>query len=331
MKNRKKMMLFAAAVLSAAALFAGCTTASAVSLEEAKDLVLETAGAENAVVLELETDRDDGVYELELIVDGVRYEYEVDSRTGQVREAEQEDGRPVSAETTPVDAEKYITMEQARAIAYTHAGVDEEQAVDKSYDFDDGYYEIDFEYDGWDYEYDISNTGEILKSEKTPDDDRPAQTVPAETQAQRITLEEAKAIAYAHAGVSENEVYDKSYERDDGVYEIDFEHGGWDYEYEISRTGEILKSEKDADHDDHHNDDHHTSASQPAQSTRISAEEAWTIALNHAGLTADQIRDRDSEFDDGRWELSFESGRTEYEYHIAADGTILNWEKNTDN
>ena len=68
----------------------------------------------------------------------------------------------------------------------------------------------------------------------------------------------------------------------------------------------------------------------PAQtkSDRISAEKALSIALNHAGVT--DARDRDVEGDDGRWEVCFEPGRTEYEYDISADGTILHWEKEID-
>ena len=260
MKNWKKMIVTAAA-FGSLALFAGCTTASAVSLDEAKEIVQQTVGAPNAVVVELDTDRDDRVYELEVLVDGVSYEFEVDSRTGQVREAEQETARP-AAETQPRESEPAaITLEEAKAIAYAHAGVNEADAWDKSYERDDGMYEIDFEYDGWDYEYDISYTGQILKSEKDPDDDRrtaaPAETTPTETKPAETTPAETKP-------------------------------------------------------------------------QRITAEEAWTIALNHAGLTASDIRDRDCEWDDGRWELSFESGRTEYEYKISADGTILKAEKDTD-
>ena len=262
MKNWKKMIA-AAAVLTSLALFAGCTSASAVSLEEAKDLVKEKTGAQNAQVIELEPDREDGVYELEIIIDGVGYEFEVDSRTGAVREVERE------ADLT--------TAAQA---------------------------------------------------------DQPAESRPAESRPAAITLEEAKAIAYAHAGVSEADAYDKSCEADDGRYEIDFDYDGWEYEYDISFTGEILKSRKDQD------DDRRAAQTQPAEtkpagttqketkSERISAEQALSIALDHAGVS--DARDRDVEWDDGRWEVSFESGRTEYEYYLRADGTIVHWEKEND-
>lgn len=278
MKNWKKMIVTAAAFASLA-LFAGCTSASAVSADEAKDLVRQTVGDPAAVVVELESDRDDGVYELEVIVDGVGYEYEVDSRTGQLREVEREDDLSATrpAETKPVETQPVETV--------------------------------------------------------------PAQTKPVETQPQRITIDEARAIAYAHAGVDADKAYDKSSERDDGVYEIDFEYDGWEYEYDVSYDGTILKSQKDRD-DDRRPAETKPVETKPAEtkpvetkpaenkSERISAEKALSIAMSHAGVS--DIRDRDVEWDDGRWEVSFESGAYEYEYKIAADGTVLRWEKEHD-
>ena len=152
---------------------------------------------------------------------------------------------------------------------------------------------------------------------------------PDPTAARTITLEEAKAIAYAHAGVSESDALDKSYERDDGIFEIDFEHGGFEYDYDISRQGEILKVEKEPERSAK-SAESKPAETKPAQtkSDRIRAEKALSIALDHAGIP--NARDRDVEWDDGRWEVSFESGRTEYEYDISADGTILRWEKEID-
>ena len=283
MKKTRKKMILSATVLTALALFAGCTRANAAS-------PAPTA-----------------------------------ART---------------AETQP--AAQTITLEEAKAIAYAHAGVSESDALDKSYERDDGIYEIDFEHGGFEYDYDISRQGEILKVEKEPERTaKPAQTQPTETKpaVKTITLEEAKAIAYAHAGVSESDALDKSYERDDGIYEIDFEHGGYEYDYDISRQGEILKVEKEPERSAKPAQTQPTETkpaeSKPAEtkpaetkSDRISAEKALSIALDHAGVT--DARDRDVEWDDGRWEVSFESGRTEYEYDISADGTILRWEKEID-
>ena len=266
MKNSWKKMILTAAALTALALFAGCTTASAVSLEEAKTLVQETMGAKDAVVIEQETDREEGVYELEIIVDGTVYEFEVDSATGAIRELERETPKTTQpAETKPVQTQpaqaKTITLDEAKAIAYAHAGVSESDAYDRSYERDDGIFEIDFDYDGWEYEYHISLEGEILSSRKERDDDpRPAQTQPAETKPVETKPSEQKT------------------------------------------------TEKKSD--------------------RISAEKALSIALGHAGVS--DAFDREVEWDDGRWEVSFQSGRTEYDYDISADGTILRWEKELD-
>ena len=159
-----------------------------------------------------------------------------------------------AAETAPAR----IDLGQAKAIAYTHAGVDESAAADKSYDFDDGVYEIEFDQGGWEYDYRIAPDGTILHAEKTPEPTRPAETQPRETLPAETRPAEKKS--------------DKS-------------------------TG----------------------------SDRISAEKALSIALNHAGVT--DVRDRDVEWDDGRWEVSFDAGRTEYDYYIAADGSILRWDQ----
>lgn len=266
MKNWKKMIVTAAAFASLA-LFAGCTAASAVSADEAKELVRQTVGDPAAVVVELDSDRDDGVYELEVIVDGVGYEYEVDSRTGQLREVEREDDIPAEtkpvetvpaetkpAETVPAETQpRRITIDEAGAIAYAHAGVDADKAYDKSSERDDGVYEIDFEYDGWEYEYDISYEGTILNSRKDRDDDRPVETKPAETRPDRISREKALSIAMNHAGVSS--ARDRDVEWDDGRWEVSFEAGGHEYDYDISADGTILRWEKE--HDDDHDHDHH--------------------------------------------------------------------------
>ncbi|MBQ4550500.1 MAG: PepSY domain-containing protein [Oscillospiraceae bacterium] len=284
MKNRKKMIL-TVSLLTALALFAGCSTAAAVSPE--------TIPAVTAA---------------------------------------------------PV----FLDLGQVKAIAYDHAGVAESAATDRSYDFDDGRYEIEFDHGGWEYDYHIAPDGTILRVEKTPEPTRPAETRPVETQpvetkpvetkpatSTRITSEEARTIAYAHAGVKESDAYDRSWERDDGRYEIEFSHDGWDYDYTVSYEGKVLRSHREPDDDRPKTTK--PAETQPAEqkpaetqpkSGRISAEKALSIALSHAGVT--DVRDKDVEWDDGRWEVSFDSGRTEYDYKISADGTILRWEKEND-
>ena len=64
----------------------------------------------------------------------------------------------------------------------------------------------------------------------------------------------------------------------------------------------------------------------------LSGEDAWSIALEHAGLTLEEVEGlrAEGEIDDGvpRYEVQFHVGRVEYEYEIHAEtGEILSFER----
>ena len=72
-----------------------------------------------------------------------------------------------------------------------------------------------------------------------------------------------------------------------------------------------------------------------APDPELTEAQAVAIALEHAGLTEEQVAylnvhlDRD----DGRWvyEIEFREGRTEYEYSVrASDGKIVDYDKDWD-
>ena len=145
----------------------------------------------------------------------------------------------------------------------------------------------------------------------------PETTLPAvETAPALLDLGQVKAIAYAHAGVDEAAAADKSYDFDDGVYEIEFDQGGWEYDYRIAPDGTILHAEKTpeptrpaetqpretlpAETKPAEKKSTEKKSDKSTKSDRISAEKALSIALNHAGVT--DVRDRDVEWDDGRWD-----------------------------
>lgn len=72
------------------------------------------------------------------------------------------------------------------------------------------------------------------------------------TGADRLTREEAQAIALSHAGLTASDVKGLrvEYDVDDGVpeYEVEFHADGFEYDYEIhAQTGAILKSQKERD------------------------------------------------------------------------------------
>ena len=166
----------------------------------------------------------------------------------------------------------YIGEAEAKRIALAHAGVNEGDIY--GYEFEMDYehgamiYELEFDCAGSEYEYDINaKTGEIIKFESdrrgsvspAPTAAPDAATAPASTPTPSSTpkptanaesgyIGEAKAkqIALAHAGVSEGSIseFECELDREDGimVYEIDFECGNYEYEYEINAaTGEIVK------------------------------------------------------------------------------------------
>ena len=64
----------------------------------------------------------------------------------------------------------------------------------------------------------------------------------------------------------------------------------------------------------------------------ITREEAWKIALDHLGFTADQVEHlrTESEIDDGipQYDVEFHQGDWEYEFEISAEtGKILSFDK----
>ena len=68
----------------------------------------------------------------------------------------------------------------------------------------------------------------------------------------KITAEEAKQAALKHAGLNESDITDVDIDldRDNGVliYEVDFNHGGIEYDYDINaETGEVISADKDRD------------------------------------------------------------------------------------
>ena len=67
----------------------------------------------------------------------------------------------------------------------------------------------------------------------------------------------------------------------------------------------------------------------------LTEEQALAIALEHAGLTEEQVSYLNAHLDrdDGRWvyEIEFREGRTEYEYAVnASSGKIVDYDKDWD-
>ena len=152
-------------------------------------------------------------------------------------------------------AQTGITLEDAKAMALEDAGFAEtDVTVAKvQFDYDDGIavYDVEFYADGKEYDYEINaETGAVVS--------RSMETLPTgagavQEGASYIGVDQAKANAANHAGVStENVSFSKAkLENDDGrtVYEVEFFLDGTEYEYVIDAyTGEILEAEQDSGH-----------------------------------------------------------------------------------
>ena len=167
-----------------------------------------------------------------------------------------------SAPEIPSAPSEGVTEADARRIALEHAGLSENDVSALTFfktekEFDDGRaeYEIKFSADSTKYDYTIdAETGAILSFETEADDAKfsfDAGENPPSAPSE-IGPEEAKAIALAHAGVSESDAARLEVKRDrDGgrtEYEVEFYVGRTEYSYEIdAASGEILNFEPDND------------------------------------------------------------------------------------
>ena len=167
-----------------------------------------------------------------------------------------------------------------------------------------------------------------------------------------IGVEAAKSAAFAHAGLDASQVtmgeVDFDYEDGRMVYELEFYASGAEYEYDIdASTGAVAKSSQEggrtqtgsgAGSGGASGNVSSGAGSGTAQSgaggtsADIGREAALAAALNHAGVSQDQVYGLEvkQEYDDGRleYEIEFKTGGWEYEYTIsAADGAILDYER----
>ena len=250
-------------------------TSAAVSMEEAKTIALNDAGvnAEDAHFYETKGDYEDGrvVYEIEFVAGNIEYDYEIEKATGKILNKDHEiesenyvrstqDNTTAAADPSSraassassdniTTANSGITLENAKTIALTNAGVNAADAtcVKAKEDRDDGrtVYEIEFYTANGEYDYEIDKTtGKIL------DIDYDAEAyAPAASNA--ISIDEAKKIALAKvSGASDQHIRIEA-DHDDGrlVYEGEIHYGRVEYEFEIDgSTGAII--EWDADYDD---------------------------------------------------------------------------------
>lgn len=98
----------------------------------------------------------------------------------------------------------------------------------------------------------VPQTTPPAETEPSQETTAPVNTTASAEASKQLTRDEAINIALKDAGLKKDQVYDLDAEldRDNGVlhYDVDFEAGGYDYDYEIdAATGKILRSQNERD------------------------------------------------------------------------------------
>lgn len=190
-----------------------------------------------------------------------------------------------------------------------------------------------------------------------------------------VTQAAATDIALEHAGVAQQDTVSLSVKEDSengrDVYEIEFATQDAEYHYDVAKNnGEIVnysydkeggsqaKAEPDQKDEQAAGSQKETaqsaleqaqkdeeaagsqaaaaqSATEQAQGGAITQEQAQAIALEHAGVTAEEatIYKVKADFDDGRavYDVEFAVGATEYDYEIAqSDGRVLSYDSDVE-
>lgn len=314
---------------------------------KAKSIVLERAGLKDSEISNfiIRLDSDDGVavYDVEFISGSYEYDAEVDAISGALREYNREYDQDLVASTqaTTSAQNKNISESDAKNIALNRAGVKSSSV--KNYviklDNDDGIqvYEIKFRSGNYEYEIELNAaTGSVRSYDREYDVVASATTAKSEV----ISKDKAKSIAFEKAGVKEASVsnYKLWTENDDGIeiYEITFRSGNYRYEVEINAlTGNVRDYDREYSKQASSNSNSNSSTTGGSSPEYISRDAAKSAALKHAGLSENDIYGYEIEFDreNGKvcYEISFSSGKYEYEYEIdAVDGSVNFHEKEYD-
>ena len=152
-----------------------------------------------------------------------------------------------------------------------------------------------------------------------------------------ISLDEAKAIALADAGVSGVTFVEAKFEHDDGknFYELEFRKGGVKYEYEIDAiSGSILEKDIEGKREESSSAPEVSEApkeeSKVPETKLITLDEAKAIALADAKFSADEVVfTKEKLFDGARkiYDIEFIADGKEWDYEInAKNGQIMSFD-----
>ena len=162
-----------------------------------------------------------------------------------------------------------------------------------------------------------------------------AQTIQTEAgmKAGQISVEDAKAAAFAHAGLKEKDVVLRKaaldMDDDRGIlkYDVDFFAADKDFEYDIdAATGAVIKAEREVmdaeDYAEMKAIKESMKNKDAAKAADLNEEGALDIALKHAGVAKSDVtrkiihRDFDDDLGKTIFDVEFHVGAKEYNYDI---------------
>ena len=240
----------------------GTGTTATISEDDARQAALTHAGLSEGDVTFINThlDRDDGrlVYDVEFYSGNSEYDYEIDAATGEIVSYDYDvESYNLASGAGQTQSGEYISETDARNAALTHAGLAEADVtfVKTHLDRDDGrmVYDVEFYSGSSEYDYEIdASTGEIISFDYDAESYHMSAPSGQSQSGDYITVDEAKAAAFTHAGVAETDTTRLKVEMDydDGraVYEVEFNVGRTEYNYEIDAvTGDLLSYDMDND------------------------------------------------------------------------------------
>lgn len=156
---------------------------------------------------------------------------------------------------THMQIPEYVSEKGALVMALEHAELTEEDVRDVEVEYDHHHgrqvWDVEFAYQHFEYEYTIDAATHKITSFVKNDVVHSTGIGGASATAPKfdgITREVARDAALKHAGVTEVAAWNLEVEldKDDGVWDVSFESGRFDYEYEIdAKTGAVLRFEKE--------------------------------------------------------------------------------------
>ncbi len=234
----------------------------------------------------------------------------------------------------------YIGTQKATKIALDKIGIKESDtiSINVTPESDDGVmvYEVVIQAGNYIYEVEIdATTGNVSDFEKELVEG-PFE-LPSEPDSSVINEAEAKAAAYAKAGVNGADVKGckVEFDREDNVYEVEFYAGGYEYNVDINAaSGKVVDFDKEYDDDYNEkpvNKPVATTAANPTPS-QISAEAAKSNALKYAGVSESGVTNYRSKLttDDGVkvYEIEFNCNGYEYDVEVnASTGKVTDFDK----